>query len=116
LRTKKDPLLELVIKTAEDKKAVDITVLTLRPPHTGMFDHLVLMNGESSPQLKAIIRELELKVKKSGLKGVNYEGEVESGWLVLDLGSIIVHVMSPAIRAYYDIEGLWGKEAIVYHV
>jgi ribosome-associated protein len=116
LRSKKDPLLELVIKTAEDKKAVDATIMTLRTPHTGMFDHLVLMSGESNPQLRAIARELELRVKRSGVKGVNYEGEVESGWLVLDLGTIIVHIMTPRVREYYDIEGLWGKEAIVYHV
>ncbi|MBI5699698.1 ribosome silencing factor [Candidatus Saganbacteria bacterium] len=116
MKSKKDPLLELVIKTAEDKKAVNTTVLTLRPPHAGMFDHLVLMSGESNPQLRAIARELELRVKRSGIKGINYEGEVESGWLVLDLGTIIVHVMTPRMREYYDIEGLWGKEAIVYHV
>lgn len=108
-------MVETIVSAAEDKKAQDILVLDIRKLK-GVTDYLVILSGESAPQLKAIILEIEKRVKKEGVKGRVWEGEVNSGWLILDLFEIVVHVMSEEERAYYDLEGIWGKEAIVYHV
>lgn len=107
-------LLDLIVKAAENKKAKDIKVLDVQKI-SGLFDFLVIMSGESSPQIKALSREIGGAVKKTGLKGFSWEGEVSSGWTILDLGDIVVHIMSEKERAYYNIEEIWGKEAVVYH-
>lgn len=78
-------------------------------------EYLILCSGESSPQLRAIEKEIDWKLRENKIKSFRWQGVVNSGWLVLDLGGIVVHIMGEAERAYYDLEGLWGKEAIVYH-
>lgn len=115
MRKRLSNLVETIVSAAEEKKARDILVLDIRKL-AGVTDYLVIMSGESAPQLKAIISEIEQRVKKEGIKGRSWEGAVNSGWLILDLLDIVVHVMSEEERAYYDLEGIWGKEAIVYHV
>ena len=109
-----EKLLDRIIKAAENKKARDIKVLDISKT-SGLFDFLVIMSGESSPQIKALSREIGQAVKRTGIKGFSWEGEVSSGWTILDLGEIVVHIMSAKERAYYDIESIWGKEAKVYH-
>ncbi len=107
-------LLDIIMTAAEDKKAINPVVLDVT--RSGAFaDYMVIISGDSSPQLKAISKEIELKVKKFGIKGIVWEGDYESGWLIFDLGSILVHVMSDEERAFYNLEELWGKEGIVYH-
>lgn len=107
-------LLDLILAAAEDKKAIDPVVLDVSRQGR-IADFMVIVAGDSTPQLKAISREIELRVKKIGIKGTTWEGDKDSGWLLFDLGHILVHVMSEKERAFYDLEGLWGKEAIVYH-
>lgn len=99
-----------MVKAGEDKQANDIIVLNVRKA-SRCIDFLVIMTGESRPQLKAIAREIDEKIKEN----VRWEGEIESGWVILDLGAIVVHVMEPEIRTYYNLEELWGTEAVVYH-
>jgi ribosome-associated protein len=104
-------LLERITAAAESKKALDIVVLNVRRT-SACLDQLVVMTVESRPQLKAVAGEIEAKIKEN----VRWEGEIESGWIILYLGSIVVHVMEPEARAYYNLEGLWGSEAVVYHI
>ena len=80
------------------------------------------MGGESGPQLRAIAKEIDLALRKHAIKDFIWEGVMSSGracrqagWLVLDLGSIVIHVLGETERAYYNLEELWGKGAIVYH-
>lgn len=113
----KDPtekVLDTIIEAACDKKAVDPVILNIKRSKT-IFDYLVIVSGESSAQLKAIAEQIEHKVKALGVIGRVYEGQIDSGWLVLDLDEIVVHIMNEAERAYYNIEGIWGKDAVVYH-
>lgn len=112
--SQENKLLDVIIKAAEDKKALNPVILDVR--RTGrLADFMVIISGDSTPQLKAITREIEANLKKLNVKGVVWEGETDSGWLIFDIGSILVHVMSEKERAYYDLEGLWGKDAIIYH-
>ena len=103
-------LLDRVVKAGDDKKAKDIIVLNVRNA-SRCLDYMVLMTAESRPQIKAIAREIDEKIKEN----VRWEGEIESGWVILDLGEIVVHVMDPELRDYYKLEELWGPEAVVYH-
>ena len=80
-----------------------------------MVDYLIICSAESSPQLRAIEKEINQSLRKHKIKGFRWQGLVKSGWLVLDLGAIVVHIMGAEERAYYDLEGLWGKEAVFYH-
>lgn len=82
---------------------------------SAIVDHLVIAGAESEPQLRAIEREIDAELRKNNVKNFRWEGVLSSGWLVLDLGSIVVHLLKEAEREYYKLEELWGKEAIVYH-
>jgi ribosome-associated protein len=75
----------------------------------------VICSAESNPQLRAIEKEIDNRLRKNKIKGFRWEGLVRSGWVVLDLGPVVAHIMGEAEREYYNLEELWGKEAIIYH-
>ena len=113
-KTSIENLLDIITKAAEDKKATNPVILDIRRAGK-ITDFMVIVSGESTPQLKAIMKEIEFQVKKTGVKGIVWEGEPDSGWMIFDLGSILVHIMSEKERAYYNLEELWGKDAVVFH-
>ncbi len=80
---------------------------------TMLSDYFVLCDGSSVRQIQAIVSELKDKLKKSGSKPAVVEGSPESGWMLVDLGSVIVHVFSPSQRHYYQLEELWQEAPIV---
>jgi len=80
-----------------------------------VVDYIVICSGESEPQLRAIEKGIDSELRKNEIKGFRWEGLPSSGWVVLDLGDVVVHVMTQAERKYYNLEELWRKEAIVYH-
>jgi len=82
---------------------------------SSLVDYLIICSGETDPQVRAIEKEIDGQVRKNKIKGLRWEGIVSSGWVILDLGNIVVHVMKRTEREYYKLEDLWGKEAIVYH-
>lgn len=82
---------------------------------SNIVDCLVICGGESTPQIRAIETEIDTQLRKNKIKGFRWEGVVSSGWVILDLGEVVVHVMGEAERDYYKLEDLWGKEAVVYH-
>ena len=107
-------LVKLAVEAAEAKKAQDITVLEVRKA-SKIVDHLVICTGESTPHLRAIVEEIEEQLGKKRIKRSKWEGVVKSGWIILDLGDVVVHVMGQEEREYYKLEDLWQKNAIVYH-
>lgn len=80
-----------------------------------LVDYLVICSGESTPQIRAIEKEIDAQLRKNKIKGFRWEGVISSGWVILDLGNVVVHVMGEVEREYYNLEDLWDKEAIVYH-
>jgi len=104
-------LLEEIAAAGEAKQALDIVILNVRKA-SRVIDYMVIMSVESRPQLKAVTKEIDRRIKEK----IRWEGEIESGWVILDLGEVVVHVMDPELRAYYDLENLWGTEAVVYHI
>jgi len=107
-------ILELVAEGAEARQAIDLKILDVRKT-SKMVDYLVICSADSTPQIRAIEKEIDSRLRKHKVKGFRWQGQVKSGWLVLDLGAIAIHIMGAEERAYYDLEGLWGKEAVVFH-
>ena len=97
-----------VVAALEDVKARDISVFNVQHL-TSMFDRVVIATGESSRQVKALGRSVQDKIKAIGGTVLSIEGEGSGEWVLVDLGDIVVHIMHPAIRQYYNLEELWGQ-------
>ena len=107
-------ILKIVAKAAEDKQALDLKILDVSKT-SKVFEYLLICSGETEPHLRAIEKEIDKKLRKNKIKGFRWQGITASGWLVLDLGAIVVHIMKQEEREYYNLEELWEKEAIIYH-
>ena len=101
-----------MVDVIEDKKATNILTLDMRNV-TLLADYYVLCDGSSPRQIRAITGELLEKLKREGSKLAVIEGTPESGWMLIDFGSVIVHIFSPQQRAYYQVEELWQDAPIM---
>lgn len=97
-----------VIDALEDIKAFDITVMDVQKL-TSMTSYMIVASANSTRQAKAIADNVCEKLKEKGVEARGMEGEKEGEWVLVDLDDIIVHVMLPATRAYYNLEQLWGE-------
>ncbi|MFZ6759557.1 ribosome silencing factor [Undibacterium sp. Ji50W] len=103
----------LVIDALEDVKAQDIQLY--ETTHlTSLFDRVCIASGTSNRQTKALAASVRDKVKENGGTIVSMEGEATGEWVLVDLGDIVVHIMQPAIRAYYRLEELWGDKPVKF--
>jgi ribosome-associated protein len=102
-----DKLTKIAVSALEDIKARDITVLDVRKL-TAIADTLVIASADSARQVKALANHVRDKLKESGAGIVGVEGEEGGEWVLVDAGDIVVHVMQPAVRAYYNLEELWA--------
>jgi ribosome-associated protein len=94
------------VEAAQDKQAVDITVLKL--PGTGAFaDYFLLCSGHSQPQIQAIGEAIEERLERHGVRLAHREGKSGAEWVLLDYGAFVVHIFSERARSYYDLERLW---------
>ena len=102
------PQLEkLVISALEEIKGNDIEVINTARL-TPLFERIVIASGDSNRQVRSLARNVEDKVREAGGHVISTEGEDSGEWVLVDLGDIVVHVMQPAIRSYYNLEELWG--------
>ncbi len=99
-------LRKIVVEALEDKKAKDLLVLDVRKL-TALFDNVIIASGDSTRQNKALARSVHDKVKEAGAQVVSIEGDEVGEWILVDLGDIVVHIMQPAVRQYYNLEELW---------
>ena len=104
-------LQNVVLNALEDIKGQNILVFDAQPL-TSLFDRVIIASGTSNRQTRALAKNLHDKVKQSGGDVYGAEGEETGEWVLVDLGDIIVHIMQPAIRDYYRLEGIWGKHPI----
>ena len=98
---------QAAVEALEEIKARDITVLDVRKM-TSLCDYMIVATAESARQTKALARNVQEKLRALGVRVQGLEGEKTGEWVLVDLGDIIVHVMQPAIRTYYNLEQLWG--------
>lgn len=96
-----------VIDALEDIKGFDITVMDVRKL-TNMTSYMIVASATSSRQAKAMGDNVREKIKEKGYTIRGTEGEKEGEWVLVDLNDIVVHIMVPATRAYYNLEQLWG--------
>ena len=101
----------LVVDALEDIKAKDIEVINTTKL-TSLFDRIVVASGDSNRQTRALARNVQEKVREAGGTVISVEGEESGEWVLVDLGEIVVHVMQPAVRAYYNLEELWTGTAV----
>ena len=99
-------LQKIVVTALEDIKAHDIKVINTTKL-TSMFDRIVVASADSTRQVKALAHNVHDKVKEAGGEIIGMEGEDSGEWVLVDLGSIVVHVMQPAVRRHYNLEELW---------
>jgi len=81
-----------------------------------LADYFVLCNADSTPQSRAILEEVQKQAKAAGGRLLHLEGEGTSGWVLLDYGSVVVHIFDPQLRAYYNLEELWKKARLVVRI
>jgi ribosome-associated protein len=94
------------VTALQDIKARDITVLDVRKL-TSLCDTLIIATAESTRQVKALAQHVREALKAAGASIIGVEGEQTGEWVLVDAGDIIVHIMQPATRAYYNLEELW---------
>ena len=99
-------LQKLAVAALEDIKAKDIEVINTSKV-SSMFDRVIIATGDSNRQVKALAKSVHDKVREAGGIVIGIEGEDTGEWVLVDLGDIVVHVMQPAVRAYYNLEELW---------
>jgi len=98
--------LELVVKTAEDKKAKDLQIMDLQG-RTLIADYFVLCSGTSNIHIRSIVDGILDKLADYGIKKPGLEGYSESRWVLIDVGDVVVHVFSKEDREFYDLESIW---------
>ena len=99
--------IELAVRAAGDKKALDITVMDLRNAH-GFTDYFVICSGSNARQIHAIADSITEALAAEGVRPAHVEGYDRSEWVLVDYFDFIVHVFSPETRAFYGLERLWG--------
>jgi len=103
-------LQKTAVTALEAIKARDITLLDVRKLTT-LYDTLIVATAESSRQVKALAQHVREAMKAAGATIVGIEGEESGEWVLVDCGEIVVHIMQPAVRRYYNLEELWTPPA-----
>jgi ribosome-associated protein len=100
-------LQQVAVAALEDIKARDIAVFDVRK-QTSLYDTLVIASADSNRQVTALANHVRARLKEAGATILGTEGEDAGEWVLVDAGDIVVHVMQPAVRAYYNLEELWA--------
>lgn len=105
-----EALKKLVVEALEELKAQDVRVIDVRDK-TSITDILVIASGTSNRHVKALAENVVEKAKAAGQRPLGVEGEEVAEWVLVDLTDVVVHVMLPRIRDFYNLEKLWTAEA-----
>ena len=101
----------VVVEALEDIKGRDILVYnTARMP--SMFERVVIASGDSTRQVKALADNVQAKLRENGARVFGVEGEVNGEWVLVDLGDVVVHIMHPTVREFYNLEEVWGGKPV----
>ncbi|MEJ2360919.1 MAG: ribosome silencing factor [Gammaproteobacteria bacterium] len=105
-----EALKQLVIEALEDVKGIDIRALDVSDK-TSITDVMVIASGNSNRQVKALSDSVIEHCKKAGVTIYGSEGTDTGEWALVDLGDVVVHIMQPSIRDFYNLEKLWGDDS-----
>ncbi len=104
-------LQRIIVDALEDVKAQDIQVFNTETL-TSLFDRVIVASGSSNRQTRALAASVRDKVREAGGTVKNPEGAESGEWVLVDCGDAVVHLMQPAIRAYYKLEDIWGGKSV----
>src|SRR6267143_3244288 len=105
----------VVLEALEDVKGRDIVVFnTARMP--SMFERVVIASGESTRQVRALADRVQEKVREGGARVYGVEGEASGEWVLVDLGDVVVHIMHPTVRDFYNLEEVWGGKTVRFQL
>ena len=107
-------MVDVAVNALEDVKGKDIVVLDVSAK-TSLFQRMIVASGDSNRQVKALVNNVAVDLKEQGFDIISTEGTDSGEWALVDAGDVVVHVMQPAVRDYYDIEALWGGEKPSFH-
>ncbi len=103
-------LCDLAVDALEDIKGMDIKVLDVMNK-SSVTDIMIFASGNTSRQVKALANSVADKAKKAGSPALGVEGDEGNEWVLVDLGDVVVHIMQPTIREFYNLEKLWGEDS-----
>ncbi|MCG7657926.1 ribosome silencing factor [Wielerella bovis] len=107
-------MVDTAVNALEDVKAKDIVVLDTSTK-TSLFQRMIIASGDSTRQVKALANNVAVDLKEAGFTILSSEGQDSGEWALVDADDLVVHVMLPAVRDFYDIEALWGGEKPSFH-
>ncbi len=107
LRTKQ----RAVVDALEDIKGYDIVVYNTAALPT-MFERVVIASGDSNRQVRALAEHVQEKLEALGARVYGVEGGQSSEWVLVDFGDLVVHVMHPTVRGFYNLEEIWGGKPV----
>lgn len=105
-----EQLRDLAVEALEDIKGIDIRVYDVINK-TSVTDILVFASGQTSRQVKALANSVVDKAKKANMPPIGLEGDDNGEWVLVDLGDVVVHIMQPSIREFYNLEKLWSEDS-----
>jgi ribosome-associated protein len=109
-------LARLIIDLIADKKGENIILMDLRDL-SPITDYFVIGSATNERQLNAVTEHVRGELKKrEQLYPWHIEGRGDSGWVLMDYGDVVVHLFSPDVRSYYDLESLWRDASVLVHV
>ena len=100
-----------IIDLFSERQAGDVVLLDLRQV-ASFTDYFIIASGQNLRHIRALQDAVDVDLAKEGIKALHTEGTIESGWLLIDFGDVIVHIFSPEERAYYNLEALWGRPGV----
>ena len=102
----KNPMLKKLLQALEDIQAIDVTVIDVSK-HTTITDFMVICGGRSSRHVKAVAEHIIEQMKATNMPALGNSGLAAGDWALIDFGDVVVHVMQPESRSFYNLEGLW---------
>jgi ribosome-associated protein len=105
-----EAVLSIAKDALDDLKALEPVTLDVREL-SSVMDYLLVASGTSSRHVKSLAENVLMKAKASGVRPLGVEGERTGDWVLVDFGDVVVHVMQPATRSFYDLERLWSVQA-----
>jgi ribosome-associated protein len=103
------------VEAASDKQARDIVLLDVRAM-CSFADYFVICAADAERQIRAVYDEIEQNLKREGVSPHHHEGTIDSGWLLLDYGDVIVHIFGASEREYYRLDELWHRAETVLRI
>jgi ribosome-associated protein len=100
-----------VVDALEDVKAQDLQVFDTEHL-SSLFERVIVASGTSNRQTKALASSVRDKVREGGFGKPRIEGEDNGEWIIVDCGPVVVHIMQPTIRQYYNLEEIWGEKPV----